>query len=59
MKKEEIKTQEEARDFAIAWQHDFENQNYDYMDLAEWGAFFEDLGKRFDLLEEFTENGII
>lgn len=52
-------TPEEARDFAIAWQLDFENQNYDTMDLCNWASVFEELGKRFDLTDEFKENGII
>lgn len=50
---------EEARNKAIDWQNDFENQNYSYGDLAEWGDYFYRLGKRYGLLTEFRENGII
>lgn len=58
-KAKEIKTQEEARQFAIDWQLNFETQNYDYMDLANWGAVMEGLAVKFDLVDEFKENGII
>lgn len=50
---------EEARNKAIDWQCDFENQNYSYGDLAEWDDYFYRLGKRYGLLTEFRENGII
>jgi len=52
-------TQEDARQFAIEWQHWASDQNLSYGELAEWGAYFEMIGERFDLLEEFKENGII
>lgn len=48
-----------AREKAITWQHDFENHNYSYGELAEWSSYFEKLGKRYGLTEEFRENGII
>lgn len=48
-----------ARENAIAWQHDFENHNYSYGELAAWGDYFAKLGKRYGLTEEFRENGII
>lgn len=48
-----------AREKAIAWQHDFENHNYSYEELAEWSSYFEKSGKRYGLTEEFKENGII
>ncbi len=55
-----IKTQEEARDYAIEWQRWVgEEQSISYGELAEWGAIFEELAERFDLKEEFHENGII
>lgn len=44
---------------AIEWQHDFENHNYSWGELAEWDAYFEKLGRRYGLLTEFRENGII
>ena len=61
-----INTQEEARDFAIEWQQWVAEQNKPgeeptlYMsDLAEWQAIFEALAEKFDLVDEFKENGII
>ena len=48
-----------AREKAIEWQHDFENHNYSYGELAAWQKYFEKLARRYGLTEEFTENGII
>lgn len=48
-----------AREKAIEWQHDFENHNYSWLELAQWQQYFEKLAKRYGLTEEFTENGII
>ena len=50
---------ERARERAIEWQHAFQNQAYGYKDLAEWADVFERLGKRYGLIREFKENGII
>ena len=50
---------ERARDCAIEWQLDFENHNYSYGELAEWADTFQRLGKRYGLLREFYENGIL
>ena len=47
-----------ARQEAIDWQNDFCNHNYSYGELAEFGYYFEKLGKRYGLLKEFRENGI-
>ena len=47
------------RDFAINWQYDFSNLLYSWGNLADWGAFFEEYGKKYGLLREFRENGII
>ena len=47
-----------AREKAIKWQLDFENHNYDWLELANWGDYFTKLGKRYGLLKEFHENGI-
>jgi len=54
-----IISKEQARNFAIEWQHDFENHNYSYSELAEWGNVFEKLGRKFGLVREFKENGIL
>lgn len=59
MDKKEINTQEEARDYAIEWQKWSAEQSLSYGELAEWGDIFTRLGVRFNLTEEFQENGII
>lgn len=48
-----------ARDIAIQWQLEFSEHNYSYGELYEFGVYFEKLGKRYGLLKEFRENGII
>lgn len=46
------------RDFAISWQEGFNSFDYAFSDLAAWSDFFETYGKKYDLLEEFHENGV-
>lgn len=53
-----IFTQDEARQYAIDWQSWSAEQSLSYGELAEWQGMFEELGRKFDLLEEFTTNGI-
>ena len=55
----QTKTQEEARVYAVNWQHWVSEQSLSYGELAEWQAVFEELGKKFALEQEFKENGII
>lgn len=50
---------EAAREKAIEWQRTFEEHNYSWGELVEWNAYFEALGKRYGLTDEFRENGII
>ena len=47
-----------ARQKAIDGQLASSENNYDMQDLANWGNYFEKLGKRYGLLKEFRENGI-
>lgn len=54
-----INTAEEAREKAIEWQSWAADQNLSYGELAECTGYFTELAERFDLTEEFTENGII
>ena len=54
-----IKTKGEARQYAIDWQHKTANKNLSYGELAESAGQFRTLGKKFGLLREFKENGII
>lgn len=48
-----------ARQQAIDWQSDFENHNFSYSELADYQAYFATLAKRYGLVKEFKENGII
>lgn len=59
MKKKIVKNVEEARDHAIEWQHWAGEQNLSYGELLEWQKHFEKIGKKFHLIEEFKENGIL
>ena len=50
---------ERARQKAINTQQHFSENSYSMSDLADFGAYFEKLGKRYGLIKEFKENGII
>lgn len=54
-----IKTREQAEELAIEWQHWQADQDLSYGELAEWAYLFEILGRKFNLTDEFRENGII
>lgn len=53
-----ITTKDEARQYAIDWQSWSVEQSLSYGEILDWQAKFELLGRKFDLLEEFEENGI-
>ena len=60
MKKSYQERKEEVRQQAIDYQNSFtEGQTYFWSELAEIGAKFERLAKRYGLIREFKENGII
>lgn len=59
MKEAYIKGKERARQKAKDWQNDFSNHAYSYAELAEFAAMFRRLGRKYGLLQEFKENGII
>lgn len=59
MQKQTPKTKDEARQYAIDWQQWASNQSLSYSELAEWSAIFTELANKFDLVDEFQENGII
>ena len=44
---------------ASRWQYDYSNHDYSYGELAKKQAYFEKEGKKYGLLKEFRENGII
>ena len=52
-------SRDEAYDYAIQWIHWVSEQSLSYGEMAEWNHVFEILAHRFDLVEEFIENGII
>lgn len=58
MSKYQIK-KEEARQEAIDWQHSFGDVLYSYEEIRIQLNKFYKLGKRYGLLTEFRENGII
>lgn len=47
-----------ARQEAIDWQNDLFRDNRSYEEMQEAAERFEKLGKRYELLKEFRENGI-
>ena len=55
----EIRTREQARDAAQEWQQWASGQNLSYGELFEYQNYFRKLGKKFGLMREFKENGII
>lgn len=48
-----------AQTIAINWQADFERFSYSFYDMLCWQTFFEYLGKKYGLLREYRENGIL
>ena len=50
---------EEARNEAIEWQREAGERCLSYAELAEAGAYFYKLAKRYGLVKEFKENWII
>lgn len=56
----QIKTQAEARQYAIDWQNwSSKKKSLYYSELAEWNSLFWKLAEKFHLKREFKENGII
>lgn len=54
-----IKTAEQARFEAIAWQHWLGDNSLAYSELLEYETYFIALAEKFNLTAEFSENGII
>lgn len=59
MKKDYQILKGEAVQKAIDWQYNFDSNNYDYYDLMLYDEYFTKLAKRYGLIKEFKENGII
>jgi hypothetical protein len=51
--------QAKARAEAQEWQYNADSRNDSYFDLLQAQTRFQKLGKRYGLLKEFKENGII
>lgn len=56
---DKILTADEARDHAIEWQHWFSERSPSWGEVAGWGEYFAQVAEKFDLVDEFHENGII
>lgn len=54
-----IKTKEEARQIAIDWQNTISNKSISYAELARRQKYFRFIAEKFNLTEEFKENGIL
>jgi len=52
-------TQDKARQYAIEWQQWASEQNLSLGELIEWQGVFSAIAQKFDLQDEFIENGII
>lgn len=59
MEKRIIKTKEEAIQYAIDYQNWASEQNLSYGEMNEWYQIFMVLAEKYNLGEEFKENGII
>jgi hypothetical protein len=57
--KKEINIREEAKQEAIKWQTKISNCDISYEELFVKQDYFIELAEKFDLTEEFKENGII
>ena len=58
-KLDEVKTEAEARQLAIDYQAYASEQSLSYGELADYQEYFETLAEKFNLTDEFKENGII
>ena len=54
-----VRTKEEAIQIAAEWQRQAGRQTLSYGELAEHQNYFQSLAEKFNLTEEYNENGII
>ena len=54
-----IKTKEQARQYAIDYQNWASEVSMSWVEVQFWNERFTELGKKFGLTKEFKENGII
>jgi len=57
--KQKITSKGEAQSLAIEYQQWASEQDLSYGELVRYNHYFERLGRRFGLIKEFRENGII
>ena len=53
------RAKENARQKAMDWQTEYYNNSYSYGELIAFAEYFTRLAKRYGLITEFRENGII
>ena len=56
---DQITTEDEARQTAIDWQIWSGEESMSYGELAYWQSYFTELAEKFNLTDEFRENGVI
>jgi hypothetical protein len=54
-----VYTADEVRALAIEYQQWASKEFLSYNEVADWQELFMELGKKFNLTDEFKENGII
>jgi len=59
MEKQTPTTKQEVRAYAIEYQNWASDQNLSYEEISKWHVIFRELADRFNLRDEFEENGII
>jgi hypothetical protein len=52
-----VQTREAAIQLAKTWQHS--EGPHSWLEVAQWSDLFAQLGAKFDLTEEFKENGLL
>jgi hypothetical protein len=55
----QVTTEDAARSIAIDWQEWQSNQQLSYGELGFYAHYFEQLADKFNLTDEFKENGIL
>ena len=55
----QAKTKEEVVQYCIKWSIWQSTQSLSYGELAEWQGVFTELAKKYFLVKEFKQNGII
>ena len=58
-KKNYQELKETVRNEAIDWQNSWQDYCYSYGEIVDWSDYFYKNAKRYRLVKEFRENGII